>query len=146
MTIIDSKIYLLHQTAKEFLVQNVSLDVANPLNHSNGHLQWKFSLWPEDSNRILAEICIWHLLFGEFQTHPLGANGESDKYIDDYVFLNYSAKNWAAHFHAAHIRSDIAIRPLAVRICNTSSQSYLTWLRIYWTTTDMDFPENFTTL
>jgi hypothetical protein len=70
VTIIDSKIYLLHQTAKEFLVQKESLDPANPPNHSNGHLQWKFSLSPGDSNRILAEICIWHLLFREFQTSP----------------------------------------------------------------------------
>jgi ankyrin repeat protein len=146
VTIIDSKIYLLHQTAKEFLVQNVSLDLAKPPDHGNGHLQWKFSLWPGDSNRILAEICIWHLLFREFQTYPLGANGESDKYIDDHVFLDYSAKNWAAHFRAAHIRNDMAITPLAVRICDTSSQGCLTWFRIYWTTTDMDFPENFTSL
>ena len=121
VTIIDSKIYLLHQTAKEFLVQNISLDLANPPDHSNGHLQWKFALWPGDSNRILAEICIWHLLFGEFQTYPLGANGGSDKYIDDHVFLDYSAKNWAAHFHAAHIRNDMAITSLAVRICDTCS-------------------------
>jgi ankyrin repeat domain-containing protein 50 len=146
VTIIDSKIYLLHQTAKEFLVQNVSLDLANPPNHSDGHLQWKFSLWPGDSNRILAEICIWHLLFREFQTYPLGANGGSAKYIDDHVFLDYSAKNWAAHFHAAHIRNDMAITSLAVRICDTRLQSCLTWFRIYWTTTDMDFPENFTSL
>ena len=135
VTVVDSKIYLLHQTAKEFLVQK-SIDLPDPPNQS--HLQWKFSLWPGDSNRILAEICIWHLLFREFETSHLDANSP------DQVFLDYSANNWAAHFREAYIGHDVAITPLAVRICNTR---FLAWFRFFWTTTThMNFPEQFTGL
>ena len=144
VTIMDSKIYLLHQTAKEFLVQKESLDPANPPN--NGHLQWKFSLWPRDSNRILAEICIWHLLFTDFETYPLGVNGDKNQYLNDHIFLDYSAKNWAAHFREAHIRTDSAMIRSVLKICDIHSKSCLTWFKIYWTTTYMRFPEHFTAL
>jgi hypothetical protein len=137
VTVKDSKIYLLHQTAKEFLVHKY-IDPTNPPGHNR--LQWKLSLRLEDSNNILAEICIWYLLFKEFETSPIGAN------IPDHVFLDYSAKNWAAHFRGACKRNDVAVTPLAVRICDTRSQSCLTWFRIFWTTIGMHFPKDFTSL
>lgn len=137
VTVIDSKIYLLHQTAKEFLVQK-SIDPPKPSAHS--HIQWKFSLWPGDSNRILAEICIWYLLFKEFETSRLDANAPSR------VFLDYSAKHWAAHYREAHITHDAEITPLVLKICDTSSQKYLIWFKSFWTNTVLDVPENFTTL
>ena len=145
LTIIDSKIYLLHQTAKEFLVQKDTLDAARPPDHENGRLQWKFSLWPADSNRVLAEICIWHLLT-DFETYPLGTNGENDQSLDNRIFLDYSAKNWAAHFREAHIRNDAAIVPSVLRICDPDLKSCLTWFKIYWTTTRMGYPKHFTAL
>ena len=145
VTIIDSKIYLLHQTAKEFLVQKETSDAANPPNHENGHLIWKFSLRPADSSRILAEICIWYLLT-DFETYPRGANQENDQSLDNHVFLDYSAKNWAAHFRAANIRSDAAIVPSVLRICDPDIKSCLTWFKIYWTTINISYPKYLTTL
>jgi hypothetical protein len=85
VTIIDSKIYLLHQTAKEFLVQN---SLANDPKTVQSNLKWKYSLRPRESHRILAEICIWHLLFGEFETHPLNVNSMMSQYVDSHVFLD----------------------------------------------------------
>jgi hypothetical protein len=41
VTVLDWKIYLLHQTAKEFLVQKAT-DPPNP--PTGSHIQWKFSL------------------------------------------------------------------------------------------------------
>ena len=146
VTIINSKIYLLHQTAKEFLVQKESTGSMNPPDHNNGHLQWKFSLWPRNSNRILAEICIWHLLFADFENDPLDINGNKNQYLNDHIFLDYSAKNWAAHFREAHIRTDSAMIRSVLKICDIHSKSCLTWFKIYWTTTYIDFPEHFTAL
>ena len=142
VTIIDLKIYLLHQTAKEFLVQN---SLANDPKSVQSNFKWKYSLRPQESHRILAEICIWHLLFGEFETHPLNVNTSMSHYVDNHVFLDYSAKHWTVHFNKSYIEADAVIQSL-LRICDASSNSCMTWFRIYWTSTHTDFPQNFTTL
>src|ERR1700722_6906704 len=142
VTIIDLKIYLLHQTAKEFLVQNT---LANDRKSLQSNFKWKYSLRPQESHHILAEICIWHLLFGEFETHPLNVNTSMPHYVDSHNFLDYSAKHWTVHFKKSCIEADAMIQSL-LRICDASSNSCMTWFRIYWTSTHTDFPENFTTL
>ncbi|KAN0075055.1 hypothetical protein V8E54_007666 [Elaphomyces granulatus] len=142
VTIIDLKIYLLHQTAKEFLVQN---SLANGPKSVQSDFKWKYSLRPQESHRILAKICIWHLLFGEFETHPLHVNTSISHYVDSHVLLDYSAKHWTVHFHKSHIKANAVIQSL-LRICDASSNSCMTWFSIYWTNTHTDFPMNFTTL
>lgn len=144
VTITDSKIYLLHQTAKEFLVPK---DNPDPRGHHNNQHRWKSSLQPPESHRILCQICIWHLLFTEFEIHPLDENldGKVLQYRRDHVFLDYSATNWAAHFRASGIEDDAAIESLR-RICDARSRRCLTWFRVYWASTHTDFPQEFTTL
>ncbi|KAL6406443.1 Ankyrin repeat, PH and SEC7 domain containing protein secG [Ilyonectria robusta] len=144
VTITDSKIYLLHQTAKEFLVPKGDPDARG--DHDN-RLIWKSSLQPPESHRILFQICIWHLLFTEFETRPLDENldGKVSRYLRDHVFLDYSATNWAAHFRASGIEDDAVITSLR-RICDASSRRCLTWFRIYWASTHTGFPQDFTTL
>ncbi|KAI1365712.1 hypothetical protein F5Y08DRAFT_327890 [Xylaria arbuscula] len=68
ITIIGAKIYLLHQTAKEFLTRNTDNIISLTMDRG---LTWKSSLYTQDSHRILAEICIWHLLFIEFHLNDL---------------------------------------------------------------------------
>src|SRR5438034_6635353 len=142
VTIVDSRIYLLHQTAKEFLVHD---SLANHPKSTERDFKWKYSLRPQESHCILAEICIWHLLFREFETHPLNIDSILSHYVDSHIFLDYSAKNWTIHFHKSHIEADAMIQSL-LRICDASSNRCMTWFRIYWTSTNTDFPENFTTL
>ncbi|KAG7402611.1 Ankyrin repeat domain-containing protein 50 [Fusarium oxysporum f. sp. rapae] len=139
----DSKIYLFHQTAKEFLVPKDE----SPREDQDNQLIWESSLKPVESHRILCQICIWHLLFTEFETHPLDKNLEEkvSHYLRDHVFLDYSAKNWAAHFRASDIKEDVVIDSLR-QICDVSSKRCQTWFRIYWANIQMDFPQDFTTL
>jgi hypothetical protein len=90
VTIIDSKIYLPHQTAKEFLVRKESL--------ASTPLQWKNSLLLVDSNCILSKIYIWYLPFTVFESYALAENGEPNqyiinRYINNHLFLDYSTKN-----------------------------------------------------
>ncbi|KAJ2987975.1 hypothetical protein NUW58_g4219 [Xylaria curta] len=110
VTIMDSKIYLLHQTAKEFLVQQNSMDIISVPN-----LQWKFSLRPEESHRIIAEICIWYLLFDEFKSSsPLG---DIDyQYLSNHIFVCYSAENWVFHFKRAQVENDDPKQHLVLRL------------------------------
>ncbi|RYP66586.1 hypothetical protein DL769_005993 [Monosporascus sp. CRB-8-3] len=142
VNITDLKIYLLHQTAKEFLVQN---DTVHSSEGVHRDLKWKHSLRPRESHRILAEICIWHLLLAEFETHPLNESRPLSKYVENHTFLDYSATNWAAHLRASDIEEDAFIEPLQ-RICDARSRRCLTWFRIYWASTHTAFPRDFTTL
>ncbi|KAH7124341.1 ankyrin repeat-containing domain protein [Dactylonectria macrodidyma] len=144
VTITDSKIYLLHQTAKEFLVPKHDPD---PRGDHDNQLIWKSSLQPPESHRILFQICIWHLLFTEFETHPLDENldGKASHYLRDHVLLDYSATNWAAHFRASGIEDNAVIATL-LRICDARSGCCMTWFRIYWASTHTGFPQDFTTL
>ncbi|KAN0068134.1 Ankyrin repeat-containing domain protein [Elaphomyces granulatus] len=126
----------------EFLIQN---SLANDHKSVQSNFKWKYSLRPQESHRILAEICIWHLLFGEFETHPLNVNTSMSSYVDSHVFLDYSSKHWTVHFNKSYIEADAVIQSL-LRICDASSNSCMTWFRINWTSTHTYFPQNFTTL
>lgn len=143
VTIIDSRLYLLHQTAKEFLIQN---DTANSSEGVRMDLKWKHLLRPQESHRILTEICIWHLLLEEIENGQLGKNMPVSKYVEDHIFLDYSAKNWAAHFREMEIEVQEAMTQSILRICEMSSGRCLTWFRIYWTSTNTKFPQGFTSL
>ncbi|KAL7786376.1 putative ankyrin repeat-containing protein [Trichoderma ceciliae] len=156
INITDEKLYLIHQTAKEFLVpkhhpdrQEDDMDPRGDDSQrgNNNRLIWKSSLQPSESHRILCQICIWHLLFTEFATHPLDENtdGKASHYLRDNIFLDYSATNWAAHFRASDIEENAVIEPLQ-RICDAKSRRCLTWFRIYWASTQTTFPLGFTTL
>src|SRR5262249_10455772 len=61
VSIRDSKIYLIHQTAKEFLVREKAL--ARPIRGIDPRWKWAHSLEPGESNLALAKICISYLQF-----------------------------------------------------------------------------------
>ncbi|RYP21591.1 hypothetical protein DL767_009231 [Monosporascus sp. MG133] len=142
VTVVNGKIYLFHQTAKEFLVPNRQVTTTTNL---ASNLKWKHTLQPQESHRILSEICIRHLLFSEFETHPLERDVELSQYAESHIFLDYSAKNWATHLRDSQIDSNLVIESV-LRICDVGSKRCSTWFRIYWTSTNTDFPEGFTSL
>ena len=101
VTIIGSRICLLHQTAKEFLIQN-----DQEIRHESPHggLKWKHSLQPQDSHRILTEIRTRYRLFAEFAANP--NDTMLSRYVASHVFLGYPAKHWTTHLHASGIEVD----------------------------------------
>ncbi|KAK3370332.1 hypothetical protein B0H63DRAFT_503961 [Podospora didyma] len=127
ITIIDSKIYLLHQTAKEFLVDS---RLAESSSHIPRKLEWKHSLKKQVSHRVIAEICVWHLLFDEYDF--LGMPPPLSPYVDDHVFLAYSACHWAVHLREADVKFVNAVAQSALQICNANSSRFPTWFRVYW--------------
>jgi ankyrin repeat domain-containing protein 50 len=150
VTVFDSKVYLIHQTAKEFLVKN---DSVQPLSLG----LWKHSLEPMESNLILAEICIWYLLFTVFESHPLTIaykasykheeiKAEVDRYTNEHDFLNYAAKHWAAHFRGANISDGTQLFKSALEISNTRSKRFFTWFQVFWPRRWPKFPKNSTSL
>ncbi|KAH0565359.1 hypothetical protein GP486_001242 [Trichoglossum hirsutum] len=166
VTIIDGRIYLLHQTAKEFLVsKETGLSVCHddisrprlhrtpekplnpketvqPISQDGCPTQWMHSLKTQESNSVLAKICIWYLLFTVSENHPPPIHESTY----EHVFLDYSAKNWADHFREAHLCRDMAIIKQVLEICDSRSRRFLTWFRIYCTTIYRLHPRGFTDL
>ncbi|RTE81415.1 hypothetical protein BHE90_004067 [Fusarium euwallaceae] len=115
VTIIDSRIYLLHETAKEFLVRDETMNYSIGVRED---LEWWDSLSLRESHRILAQICIWHLLLADFEERPRGGSGSLSQYVKDHVFLDYSAKHWAAHVRELPIERQDTMADWILEICD----------------------------
>jgi hypothetical protein len=84
ISILDEKVYLIHQTARDFLLSPNTAPLAS------SHL-WKHSIFAPDSHEILARICACYLMFSEFDTNPyasaqkelLETGKEDDRRISD---------------------------------------------------------------
>ncbi|RPA99453.1 hypothetical protein L873DRAFT_1806657 [Choiromyces venosus 120613-1] len=126
--VIDSKIYLVHQTAREFLIKGFS----------PGHGNWQYTLCSGDSNFIMADICISYLALEEFASDPLvlvdidSTMKESfDNYLQKYGFLDYAARHWTDHFRDLKDQQR-ELFEFTRLICETGSRRFLTWLQVYW--------------
>ncbi|KAK6342481.1 hypothetical protein TWF718_007884 [Orbilia javanica] len=135
ITIVESRIYLFHQTAREFLVQK---DRGTGLeDQKRDSDKWRHSLQPKESHRMLANICIQNLLLSEVWDIDSsdGSVSEDTKsigpdQIDDGVFLDYSTTHWATHLHGSGI--DETTAQLVLRLCDATSMCCLVWFRFYW--------------
>lgn len=123
--IVDSKVYLLHQTAKEFLIKgHAPTRLENPDHHVDSFL-WKSSLKPAASHLILTEICVWHLLFKEAEDLLKCSNDESE-----HIF-EYSAKYWVTHWRLAQMRDDAPIQKSVLRLFHQTSRRGVTWYDVW---------------
>jgi ankyrin repeat protein len=154
VVVIDSKIYLLHQTAKEFLVpadsQRASSKVAKQRKTTP---RWKHCLEPAESQRTLGEICLWNLQLPELlqnapellqnapkllQNAPEFLNDTPEQFplpdgwnhlLRDYKFLEYSTYFWAAHLRALHTGVDKKLTQAMLDICLACHQHRQLWFR-----------------
>ncbi|OCK93014.1 uncharacterized protein K441DRAFT_613744 [Cenococcum geophilum 1.58] len=135
VSIVDSRVYLIHQTAREFLIQQ---------NNEISELQeWRHSIDLQKAHQVLSEICITLLLFRDFQEYhgiPINANesylrGRSlaFHYLESYAFLNYSARHWIFHVQEAH--NPIWVSKTAA-LCDIGNGLSCTWFRTYSMLTD----------
>jgi len=138
VSIYHGKVYFLHQTAREFLLANLPSPGNAP--PASG---WHHSITIHQAHAILAEVCVVYLNFLNSDLTLTDANGEASHYINNYAFLDYSAKNWGTHFRVADISNNADIVPFALRICNSDSKSYSAWFKIYWETENTDLPRHF---
>ncbi|RPA99913.1 hypothetical protein L873DRAFT_1827852 [Choiromyces venosus 120613-1] len=126
--VIDSKIYLVHQTAREFLIKG----------SSPGDGNWEYTLCPGDSNFIMTDICISYLSLEEFASDPLVLVGDYsilkesfDNYVQKYAFLDYAARHWTDHFRDSKDQQR-ELFEFTRLICEAGSERFLTWLQVYW--------------
>ncbi|KAK3692687.1 hypothetical protein B0T22DRAFT_372902 [Podospora appendiculata] len=128
LTVVDSKVYLFHQTAREFLVP-----IADGTSDTAAHLEWRSSVHPAEAHAILAEICVRYLLLDDDED----ADDDSiPLYLKAHPFLDYTASFWAAHvrnsFATTDIHHDSRLLPLILALCDPAPNRGKTWLRIYY--------------
>lgn len=138
ISIVDSRISLIHQTAREFLISRIpNMDV-------RGELPWKSLLRLTESNRLLALACMSYLsllqsLFLELWKQESKEAGEDVKAINllnlkrlmlyprKYGFINYAANHWASHLRRAQMTSREC--EIACDVCATKSRQFWT---VFW--------------
>ncbi|KAI0860610.1 hypothetical protein F4860DRAFT_503931 [Xylaria cubensis] len=112
----DSQVYLLHQTAREFLVQ-VSPDL---LGVRCSSLEWQHTINLKE-----------YLLLADFKkpAKERRLQGSGDR--SGFVFLDYAASNWTDHYRQAYNTLGTDLEILAMQLCDTSCPSCSYWLQVY---------------
>ena len=114
--IVDQKVFLIHQTAREFLIanSNVRTDV------------WMQSLEPTKSEMIMAEACIHYLKYELSRFHEKLESEESN----EMTFTNYAARFWVVHFHQIQHQAPYTLLKSVDQICDTTGVIFRRWAEL----------------
>jgi ankyrin repeat domain-containing protein 50 len=117
LSIVDSQIYLIHQTAKEFLISTPEI-VAEGASNCGTLPIWESTFVQHTGHEILARACISYLL--------LSGIDDLSPPRTQHAFLNYSAEFWALHFREARvIDRESRIAKSALALCDIDSKRYV---------------------
>ncbi|KKK20668.1 hypothetical protein ARAM_000349 [Aspergillus rambellii] len=141
VSIHHDKVYFLHETAREFLL--VQTPAPPPTIPSES--RWYHSISSQDAHRVLAEVCVLYLDFLNNESF-LDAKREDHQLLDLYTFLDYSAKNWDAHYLEASSSMCADLISSALSICDPKSRSWSAWFKTYRESKDRGPPNTFTSL
>ena len=133
--VVDSKIYLVHQTAREFLIRFNNPPIENLY-------VWQNSLDPLEADNILAQICISYLMLQVFEEQAISIDERGyiimmPGYLEKHKFLDYAAVNWVLHFRNAQKRVTGLVESV-LHLLNTQSNRFQTWLELF-TKSDLSF-------
>ncbi|KAJ5389845.1 uncharacterized protein N7496_000913 [Penicillium cataractarum] len=146
VTVDGGSVFLIHQTAKEFLI--------NEDNMSRASGTWKFSFNPLDSEMLIAKICIALLSFTCFSETPLVVENEDadeaakrvSEYTKDHAFLEYAAINWMEHSKEAKFDDNSKWMTSILSLCSVDSPMFRTWYTIHQRSDKSYLPSKTTSL
>lgn len=134
LKVFDSRVYLVHQTAKEFLIKKMDGDVTD-------ESVWRHSLDARESNTVLARSCVWYLSLSDLETEvpPSVDKGNREALFGFWsintsaysCFWAYAACSWITHYKASGIGEKDPLSKSAKLLCRTGSQRFSTWYTIY---------------
>ncbi|GIJ92692.1 hypothetical protein Asppvi_001970 [Aspergillus pseudoviridinutans] len=117
----NSKIYLIHQTAREFLINRDS--ASNPSSI--------YAFQQTDAEKLMSQICIQYLLMDDLEQ----SKRQTD--TDNQSLLEYSAVHWPDHVRNVSLPQQQEIEDLLHHIYDTAKGHFAVWFPIFWRTTDM---------
>ncbi|KAH7029512.1 ankyrin repeat-containing domain protein [Microdochium trichocladiopsis] len=124
VVIIDGRLYLLHQTAREFLVDKDQ--------RMTPHLRWQSSIDVNIANAVLAGICMRFLLLLQLKIPDEPDDKLLAKTFQEHDFLEYAVTYWPEHYRQAEAQAAAELDFLAQRLCSEE----IWWLNIYLTIED----------
>lgn len=128
-----SQLFLIHQTAKEFLMTTTLLG------HNPRTGLWKSSLLLDHVERELAIMCITFLRLSENARTSLVTDSAVGGAKSD--FFCYSAMYWTSHLHDNDITEHPRLLNQVLDLYDTTNERFRKWYYIYWKdkypTTDM---------
>ncbi|KIX01363.1 uncharacterized protein Z518_09088 [Rhinocladiella mackenziei CBS 650.93] len=140
ISINKSKVSLIHQTAREFLLRSTG-DKDKDGAALGSSMRWYHSLDIVDAEHTVAQVCITLLLFHFFKGNAPWADFYGTRFdwergygrlISKYPFLQYASTRWAEHYQMSqHLSKDEEIG-LVLSICDVQRTYCQTWFPIYW--------------
>ena len=125
VSIYDSKVYLLHQTAKEFLVSRQ--DVMRTSNQMKQHKKtWEHSIDLGVVNLTMARVCLNYLMLEEFEHSPLilSQDGSEISFNSDSWFSQAGSEVSSINATSAVSEADGTVREIASRESETDEKVY----------------------
>jgi ankyrin repeat protein len=144
LSVSDAKVYLIHQTAKEFLVRQESETLCVDRNN------WRNSFVLRHCDYMLVQMCVRYLSFTDFESSPFVSyvlrryrKSQDQKLLDvltsRYRFLEYGATQWGAHVRRLQLSEDDEVVLLSLSLCNAQSQQCRLWSSIYGRHENLEF-------
>jgi len=132
VSIRDSRIYLIHQTAKEFLLAYWTDAPSDCVLESS----WRHSLHPATCFGLIIRICTIYLRFTEFEANPSIPDGRrwgalqraTNKYLRKHALLEYASLHWYQYSRFLEIGGYHRM----LYSCDSNSQAFQTWFQINW--------------
>ncbi|OQD87404.1 hypothetical protein PENSOL_c078G10565 [Penicillium solitum] len=115
----SGKIFLIHQTAREFLISE-----SNPNNKDLAY-SWRLS----DAERQMAQICSQYLLMEDLVCD------DSRICSNTRDFFSYSAVHWSYHVSQMNLAADPEALDRVHRLYDTSGKSFSLWFPVFWKAT-----------
>ncbi|KAJ4152838.1 hypothetical protein LMH87_009358 [Akanthomyces muscarius] len=146
LSVHHDRVYFLHQTAREFLLQHSTEMVTTTTRVTDTSKSWHQSFTMPSAHDILARACVcllnlpgYHigilcsseteaeLSHENYGYSSLGADAES--FLESRIgqFFSYAAIHWATHFREANVAADATIMSAAVSICDVNTQLFKGW-------------------
>jgi ankyrin repeat domain-containing protein 50 len=154
ISIHQSKISLIHQTAREFLLRTAS---DNDI-ESTGSVpltKWRHSVSTADTEYIISQICMTLLLFDVFNEKVPWSDFHGQRYewedkyehfISDYPLLEYASTRWPEHYCASQRLNTEEEIDLARSVCDVQHAYCETWFPVFWYSEMWDKRPTVTTL
>lgn len=145
VTVVNDKVYFIHETARAFLLQAVK----TPDNPDRGSFEWHSSFSTISAQEKLAEICVRYLQFDEFEKDPLTIElTDTAKTIDrrnvpcasiswdtNHKWSGRTMKSlFEEHSKVSGPRSSIHMRPEDALREIASQYPFLTYAATHWLT------------
>lgn len=141
ISVFDNKIFLIHQTAREFLLADVEVG------KKPDSTKWAESFPPWQCNVTMARICLRYLAIWETEAPKdykdmrlqKEEHGEDSKWWTqpEELFLPYASLNWADHYYRG-LYEESPLDALALKICQAHGRSLSSaghpswWFHIYY--------------